>query len=111
MVGLVTATLAVVIGPWVGLWVARWARNYFIGVLACLVGTVVLGWLVVWLLSVLTHRWALGEWRILVWPIDGAAVSIFLLVVPPIVQVVVGIAAVRAVRRWVSGGGTGQRGA
>jgi ABC-type transport system involved in multi-copper enzyme maturation permease subunit len=108
--GLVTASLAVVIGPWVGLWVVRWARNYFIGVLACLVGTVMLGWIVVWLLSVLTHRWALGDWRILVWPIEGAAGSSLMLLIPPFVQVVVGAAAVHAVRRWVSGGGPGQRG-
>ncbi len=108
--GLVTASVAVVIGPWVGLWVARWARNYFIGFLACLFATMMLGWIVVWLLSVLTHRWALGDWRILVWPIEGSAGSSLMLLVPPIVQIAVGIAAVRAVRRWVSGGGTGQRG-
>jgi ABC-2 type transport system permease protein len=110
MVGLVTATLAVVIGPCVGLWVARWSRNYFIGVLACLVGTVMLGWVVGWLLSILIHRWAVGDWRIFVWPIEGLAPSSLMLIVPPFVQIAVGIAAVRSVRRWVSGGGTGQRG-
>jgi hypothetical protein len=110
MGGLVTASLALVFGPWVGLWVARWVRNYFIGVLACLVGTLILGWIVVWLLGVLVHRWALGDWRILVWPIEGAVGSSLMLLVPPFVQIAVGIAAVRAVRRWVSGGGTGQRG-
>jgi ABC-type transport system involved in multi-copper enzyme maturation permease subunit len=108
MASLVTASLALVIGPWVGLWVACWTRNYFMGVFACLVGTFKLGWIVAWLCCAVLHRWQSGYWRL--WPGDEPAQAMVMWIVPPLVHAAVGIAAMRSVQRWISGGGTGRRG-
>lgn len=105
--GLVTATLALIIGPWVGLWVGCWIRNYLLGVLACLVGTLKVGWMVGWLACVVLDRFRYGTWRL--WPDEGMPQSLVMSVVPPLVQIAVGFAALRAVRKWTDGGGAGQR--